>query len=443
MLSIALFIFIALAMLGIGWLAGRRQDDEGYNLYNRKLPVLGYIVSYAATFVGAGFFITGTAFAYLYGLGLAWFFIGIFFGSIVFGFFAKHLKKQTKDLGLHTLPDFFKWKFGLVAAKTLTIIALLLLAGDIALQLIGGGKLLASLGVMDYSFSVAITASVVAAYLIFSGFRAVIWTDYVLMSAIIILTGVLAFFSGKYFKPSPEQINFFSMPLGTMIGAFIFGLFEPFALSTYFQRVFAADSERSAKVGTWFGSLVIILPGLFLFIIGMTAKNLFPNIDPDLAFLKIIQLGGQGIALIGALILWSALMSTVDTLTFAGSQIFNKDLLNKPLIRSNVGFGVIVLLGFGLIISFILPSITSVSIIFLGGGMAIAPASFFQWFIKSLKQYSVVASLISGIVALFVYVFLVELSPNVVAISFLTSTLVLLGSHFIGKLFNRQLKTKN
>lgn len=432
-----LFIFIALLILAVGYFAGRKQDDEGYNLYNRKLPILGYSVSYAATFIGAGFFITGTAYAYLYGIGFMWFFIGMVFGSIIFGYFAKHLRKQTKDLKLHTLPDFFKWRFGTIAAKTLTFIALLLLTGDIAIQLIGGGKLLESLGIMNYAFSVAITAFVVTAYLIFSGFRAVIWTDYVLMSAIVILTAVLAFFSGKYFKPSPEQLNFFSVPIGTTIGFFIFGLFQPFALSTYFQRIFATNSEKSAKIGTWLGSIVILLPGTFLFIIGMTAKNLFPDIDPDLAFLKIIQLGGQSIALIGALVLWAALMSTVDTLAFAGSQIFNKDLFEKPLIRSNVGLGIVVLLGFGLIISFIMPSITSIAMIFLGGSMAIAPSSFFQWFIKDLKQYSVVASLISGIIALFVYVFIVEISPNVVAVSFFTSTIILLSSHFFGKIFNK------
>ncbi len=440
MLSISLFILIALVMLGIGWLAGRKQDDEGYNLYNRKLPTLGYLVSYAATFIGAGFFITGTAYAYRYGLGLVWFFLGMIFGIIIFGFFAHHLKEKTKDLGLHTLPDFFSWRFGVKAAKVLTFITLFLLAGDISIQLIGGGKLLQSLGVMDYSFSVAITVLVVAAYLIFSGFRAVIWTDYILMSAIIILTAVLAFFSGKYFQPTAEQLNLFTVPIGTTIGFFLFGLFGPFSISTYYQRVFAADSGETARKGTWLSSLAILLPGAGLFIIGMAAKNLFPNIDPDLAFLHVIQLGGQSIALVGALVLWAALMSTVDTLTFAGSQIFNKDLLDKPLSRKNVGVGIVILLGLGLIISFVLPSVTSVALMFLGSGMAIAPSAFFQWFMKNLKQYSVVASLISGIFMLFVYAIIKDISPNIVAVSFFTSTTVLLAFHFLGKLFNHKRK---
>lgn len=425
-------------MLGIGWLAGRKQDDEGYNLYNRKLPIFGYLVSYAATFIGAGFFIAGTAYAYRYGLGLAWFFVGMIFGSVIFGVYAKQLKEKTKDLGLHTLPDFFGWRFGIKAAKVLTVITLLLLAGDMSIQLIAGGKLLESLGVLSYSISVVITVLVVAAYLIFSGFRAVVWTDYVLMSAIVILTGILAVFSGKYFQPTPTQLNLFSIPIGTTIGFFLFGLFGPFSISTYYQRIFAAESSTTVKRGTWLSSLAILLPGVGLFVIGMAAKKLLPDVDPDLAFIKIIQLGGQAIALVGALVLWAALMSTIDTLTFAGSQILNKDLLGKPLSRKNVGVGIVLLLGLAAVISFVSPSITEVGMMFLGGTMAIAPSAFFQWFIKSLKQYSVVASLISGVIMLFVYAAIKGVSPNVVAVSFFASTVVLLVVHFVGQLFGRQ-----
>jgi len=423
-------------MLIVGFFAGRKQDEEGYNIYNRKLPVIGYLVSYAATFIGAGFFITGAAYAYRYGLGLVWFFLGMIFGIIIFGYFAKSLREKTDGLGLHTLPDFFGWRFGLGAAKVLTFITLLLLAGDISIQLIGGGKLLQSLGVVNYTISVGITVVVVALYLIFSGFRAVIWTDYVLMTAMIILTGVLAIFSAKYIQLAPEQLNLFSVPFGTTIGFFLFGLFGPFSISTYYQRVFAAESGKTARKGTWLSSLAIILPGIGLFIIGMTAKNLFPDIDPDVAFLRIIRLGGRSIALVGGLVLWAALMSTVDTLTFAGSQIFCKDLLGKPLSKRNVSVGIVVLLGLGLIISFVLPSVTSVALMFLGGGMAVAPSAFFQWFMKSLKQYSVIVSLLFGIASIIIYAVIRGIDPNIVAVSFFVSTIVLLLVHFTGKLFS-------
>ena len=439
MTSLIVIFTIALSMLAVGYLAGRKQDEEGFNLYNRKLPKLGYLVSYAATFIGAGFFITGTAYAYKYGLGLIWFFLGTIFGIIIFGHFAKWLKEKTQNLNFHTLPDFFQWRFGRFAAKVLTVITLLLLAGDISIQLISGGKLLQTLGVINYATSVIVTVAVVAIYLTLSGFRAVIWTDYVLMSGIIILTFILAVFSARYFHPTSQQLNLFSVPAGTTMGFFLFGLFGPFAISTYYQRVFAAESAQTAKRGTWLSSLAILLPGMGLFFIGMAAKHLFPDIDPDTAFLRIIQLGGKSIALIGALLLWSALMSTVDTLTFAGSQILNKDFLNKTLTKKNVSFGILILLSLGVLISFALPSVTAVALIFLAGGMAIAPSAFFQWFMD-IKEHSVVISLISGVLGLFLYSVFKGISPAVVGVSFFVATLTLISSHWISILFKKTSK---
>jgi solute:Na+ symporter, SSS family len=426
---VLLFIVVALLMLLVGYLAGRKQDQEGFNIYNRRLGKLGYMVSYAATFIGAGFFIAGTAYAYRFGIGLAWFFIGMVFGVIIFGYFAGWLKKLTAREPMYNLPDFFAWRFGSKAAQVLTIIVLVLLAGDISIQLIGGGKLLSSLGVLSYSQSVVLTAVVVSIYLVLSGFRAVVWTDYVLLSAIIVLTAVLAIFSAHNLQVTPEQQDLFSMPPGTIIGFFLYGLFGPFTMSTYYQRIFAAESPQTARTATWLSALTILIPGLGLFILGMHAKNLFPSIDPDSAFLRLIQLGGSTTSLAGALVLWAALMSTVDTLTFAGSQILNKDLLNKPLTRTNVGMGIVIVLALALIVAFVLPSLNSVFMIFLAGGMTIAPAGFFQWFVPGIRQSSVIASLVAGIALSALYVGCIGLSPNVAAVAFAGSTVFLFAFH--------------
>ncbi len=111
------FIFLALITLILGVWVGRNQNDEGYNLYNRAMKKRTFAVSYAATFIGAGFFITGTAYAYQFGMGLLWFFVGLIFGVIIFGFFSRWLKEQTQTLKLYTLPDVFRWRVGKKAAR--------------------------------------------------------------------------------------------------------------------------------------------------------------------------------------------------------------------------------------------------------------------------------------------------------------------------------------
>lgn len=437
MLQMSAFLLLAALTLVVGIRVGRNQDQDGYNLFNRRMRRRTFAVSYAATFIGAGFFITGTAYAYQYGLGLAWFFLGLIFGIFIFGLYSRWLKEKTKNLGLYTLPDVFRWRFGAGAALAVTAITLVLLTGDIAIQLISGAKLLEALGVMPYAYSILITVGVVAAYLLASGFRAVVLTDYLLTGAMIILTAILTGFSGKFFQPAIDQLNVFSVPMGTTIGFFLFGLFGPFAISTYYQRIFAADSPKTAQVGTWLSSVLILLPGAGLFIIGMAAKKLFPGIDPDLAFLKIIQTGGLGITLVGALVLWSALMDTVDTLVFAGSQILNRDLLGKELTKRNVRRGILLLLGVGVVVSFSLPSVTGVALLFLGASMAVAPSAFFLWFMKGLRGTAVVISLVSEIAGLAVYSLMKGITPQGVGVSFAAALLALLLSHTISLLITR------
>lgn len=242
-------------------------------MYNRKLSKSGYLVSYAATYMGAGFFIAGTGYAYSYGMGLVWVLIGLVFGSIIFGFFAKWLREKTKDANLYTLPDYVKWRFGPLAAKIVAGITMLILLSDMAVQLVGGGKLLETLGIMSYSSAVILTTVIVSIYLVFSGFRAVVWTDYVLLTAIVVLTGIIALFSAQYFQPTAEQLSLNTLPLGIIIGLFLFGVFEPFAISTYYQRIFASDSPSTARKGTWFGSLAVFPAVIGILIIGIAAKK--------------------------------------------------------------------------------------------------------------------------------------------------------------------------
>ncbi len=167
----------------------------------------------------------------------------------------------------------------------------------------------------------------------------------------------------------------------------------------------------------------------------MPQKKLFPDIDPDTAFLKTIQRGGKALSIVGALVLWAALLSTIDTVTFAASQILNRDILNKPLKRRNMGFAIVSLMSIGLLISFIFPSVIDASILFLGGGMVIAPILFFHWFMPKLDSYSIISALSVGMVSLIVYVVFKGPNPTVVGIAFATTTLILLVTHFSRKFF--------
>ncbi len=422
-----LFLVLLIVMLLVGLYSGKSADEEGYQIYNRSLPRLGFVVSYVATFVGAGFFIVGTAYAYRFGNGMLWYAGGLVFGIVIFAFFSKWLKNWQPDKPVYNLPDFFHLRFGQGAGKLTAFISVVLLTGDLAIQLISGGKILQMLDVSPYAVSVTITVIVISCYLLAGGFRAVVWTDYVLAILICIITILISILSFQVRGTTP--LVFEELPPGNILGFFLFGIFGPFSISTYYQRIFAAKDEKTAKTGTFVSGAVLLGLLLLLVTIGWAAKALLPAIDPDVAFISLLNHFGGWVFTLGALALWAALISTADTLTFAAGQIFVQNILGKPLTRRMTQVSIVVIMILAAVISFLLPSIVSVGMLFLGGGMILAPVGFFQWFLK-LSQMSVVIALSAGVLSLVGYVAVEPIGPNVVVVTFGVTTIVLLVSHF-------------
>jgi len=428
-------------MLVVGYLSGRNQTEEGFQLYDRKLPKKGFIASYVATFMGAGFFITGTAYAYLYGIGFLWYGVGTIIGIFIFGFFSKWLKQYSNKAKakFFNLPDFFQDRFGKTAAKVIAILGFTLLAGDIAVQFIAGGKLIQLLGIAPYIYSILITIVIIGIYLWFSGFRAVIWTDFILAVLIGIIIFILSFISFQQISTT-GPITFIKIPLTIIISFFLFGLFNPYGISTYYQRIFAAKGESEVKKGTWISGGIILIAIILQLVIGVFARSIFPTIDPDLAFMSILFKFGGLLLTLGALLLWTALMSTADTMTFAASQILFKNIFNRELTIKNIRFGITLILIFGLIISIFLPSVVKVSILFLGGGMIIAPIVFFQWFIK-FSERAVILAIIIAVLAIIIFTLVVGITPIIVIVSLGSTITVLFITKGLEALFKLKIST--
>lgn len=426
-LTIILFIVLILIMLVVGYLSGRKKNsEEDFQIYGRNLSKPAFIASYFATFIGAGFFLVGSAYSYQFGIGMLWYPVGLILGIITFGFYSAWLKKETKDKKYYNLPDFFSDVFSKSTGKIVAILVSILIAGDLSIQLISGGKILDILGIANYNVAVVITVVVIAIYLLSSGFRAVVWTDFVLAILIGVLTLIISYTSISSIPIITLDFDF--VPIGTIIGFFLFGLLGPFSISTYYQRIFAAKDEQTAKHGTWMSGIFVFILVILLIIIGMASKSIFPSIDPDLALLSLLTYFGGLIFALGALVLWSALMSSADTLTFSGSQILTRDIFGRTINKENTRMSILALLVVGVLLSFLIPSIVSTSILFLGGGMIIAPIAFFNWFLK-FSHKTANTALILGLVALIATIIFMGISPTIIAIVFLVTGLtVVIGS---------------
>ena len=429
-----LFLLLLVLMLAVGIFSGRSSDEEGFQIYNRSLPRAGFVVSYVATFVGAGFFVMGTAYAYRFGHGMLWYAAGLVLGIVIFASFSRWLKEWQQDSNCYNLPDFFRIRFGSLSGKASAALTVTLLVGDLAIQLISGGKILEILGISSYPTAICITVTVISVYLLAGGFRAVVWTDFVLAT---LICGVTVFISIISFKSHQSvDLSFDRMPVSNIIGFFLFGIFGPFSISTYYQRVFASKDRETAISGTLISGAILFFLLILIVRVGFGAKASLPGIDPDIAFVSLLEHSGGWFFTGGALALWAALMSTADTLSFAAGQILVQNIFGRKLTRRSTQISIIIIMLLGALTSFALPSIVSVGMLFLGGGMILAPIGFFQW-ILNIQEFDVSAAILAGLCSIIIFLAISPISPTIVVVTFGATTITLLSSYCLSRLKHR------
>jgi Na+/pantothenate symporter len=214
------FAIYLVAVFGLAWLAGRHRSEGGfiseYFLGSRNLGVWAFALTFAATSASGGSFVGFPALIYTHGWVLALWIAGYMVVPIVaMGLLGKRLNHVSRVADAVTVPDVIERRFrsplaGIIA--TLLIVSFMfyfLLA-----QFKAGSEILAILlrGVPAFDAAVATVASTtsgwrvfagtdpdyvlclgvfsvaVIVYVVYGGFRAVVWTD--VMQGLIMFGGV-------------------------------------------------------------------------------------------------------------------------------------------------------------------------------------------------------------------------------------------------------------
>jgi SSS family solute:Na+ symporter len=110
-----------------------------------------------------------------------------------------------------------------------------------------------------------------------------------------------------------------------------------FIAMTLYQRIFSCKNEKDAKRAFYLAGLleypVMAFLGVFL---GMTARNFFPNAEPEMAMpmlLKdVLPIGITGIVIASY---FSAIMSTADSCLIASSGNFTNDIIERYFLKNN------------------------------------------------------------------------------------------------------------
>ncbi len=348
------FVLFAAANIGIGALAARRADHsrEDYLLAGRSLGALAVGLSAAAT-ANSGFIMLG-AVGLGYAYGITWVFLPLawFLGDLLFWKMFPHrfnaLAATSKSTGLLALivPDGISgWRRGRLVASLVVSAVLITYGGS---QVLAGAKALnAVFGVTMWIGGAAVVV-VVAAYSLFGGFRASVWTDLfqgAVMVAVTVwmvsvsISGVVSSSSNWEYLLSVQghlvpfagiaPVGVAAFVVGWSSAALGYGLSQPHVVTRYIAGRDVATVRRSKWVYLMFIQSTWV--GMTLF--GVLARGLVRDLaDPELALLAYSKSSfhevGAALVLVAV---FSAIASTLDSLVLAVGSIVSGDAL--PAIR--------------------------------------------------------------------------------------------------------------
>lgn len=250
------------------------------------------------------------------------------------------LAKPMNRMGLITIPDFYRVKYGrvveVIAAVIMTLSFAFLLAGN----LVAGGYMFQTFLGTNYTGGITLLAALVFAYTVSGGLFAVAYTD--AMQIGVALVGALSLFVyllanfGLDIAPGTgpfafEQLT--SIGSGAAINwASILALgFGNMVAIDFMARIFAADSPETAQKACYSASLGTLIIGLPFSIMALSANGILEQagITPDgpvlYALLQSVVPPVLGLLVLAAIL--SASLSTADGAILGTSSVLAHNVL--------------------------------------------------------------------------------------------------------------------
>jgi SSS family solute:Na+ symporter len=314
----ALLIYVAVIM-AIG-IKAKSTTLENFILGDR-LDTRTMVATIASTFYGASAVIGGVSLVYQMGMGVIWFMVPFYLGSVAVVFMLGKIAGSDKLTLPDFLGDFYGKEFAIASSMLLATLCL------IPEEIIAGGKILSALMPLPLAASMGIMTFVLIVPVAIGGMKADVRTDvvqFILMVFTLVIIAPFAFGARPDLTMGiPEgYLNPFSYISAQEIAVFFVLLFFlPMTSAPLYQRFFVSESETSARKAILYSVAIWMAIDLIVILCGFSALNLFPDLlDPDMS---LIALGGalpavaRGIFFVGLL---AVIMSTVNSFLQSGAS---------------------------------------------------------------------------------------------------------------------------
>lgn len=438
-LDIILVILYFIIVLIIGIYTVKRQSKEDFLIAERKLGPMSLSASIAAGFIGGGFLVAYVSYVYQFGIAALWVFVGIVLGFFLLLIYHKRLKELADREEFYTISDYFKYKYGKNVGIISAVAIILYFLFFLIMEFIGGGRILAEILGIPYYVSILIMAVVILFYLGLGGFKSVVKTDVFQYFIILLFVIVIGVFMVSGTSMPQKEFSIGAMGIGTSIAFVILGAFSTFMAPDLWQRVYAAKNARTAKKSLYYSSGLIFVAGFVVALVGIVAKVNFPNIMSDEALVYgLSNLLPAGILGLGLVMLFAAIMSSVDTGLFVLGMSISEDItrakidLTKSQLIKITRFSIIGFTILSILIAIFVQNIISVALAFASISLCLIPSLLGSFHFR-LKRKAVFISILTGIISVILILSLGYISPESSVISLPVSLVFLIIGQIVFK----------
>ena len=316
-----------------------------YYVGNRSMTGFVLAMTTASTYASASSFIGGLGTAYKYGLG--WVLLAMIQVPAVWlalGALGKKFALLSRETNALTINDLFLYRYKNKYLVWLSSVALLLaFFAAMTVQFIGGARLLETTIGISYTSALLIFALTVGIYTFIGGFRAVVLTDTIqgtvmILGTLILLVGTIYALGGvesaveKLHEIDPQLISPYGpndmLDFHFMASFWILVCFGVVGLPHTAVRCMAFKDSKALHGGMLIGTVVLSIVMLGMHLAGALGRAVIPDLTisdqviPTL-MLQVLPPIVAGIFLAAPM---SAIMSTIDAQLIQSSSIFVKDL---------------------------------------------------------------------------------------------------------------------
>ncbi|OQB15759.1 MAG: Sodium/proline symporter [Firmicutes bacterium ADurb.Bin193] len=374
MTTIVALILFSIIMVLVGFYATKRAKTvEGFLLGGRKIGAWISAFAYGTTYFSAVIFI-GYAGKHGWDIGYASIWIGV--GNAILGsliawlILAKRTRGMTHRLGAKTMPEFFEGRYGSTAMKVYSaLIIFVFLVPYSAAVYKGLGSLFVTIFPgADIMIVMSIVAILTAIYLVFGGYVATAYNDFI-QGVIMIAGAVVMVFAITYnpavggFSTGFAKIKALGDAAGNTSLTNWFGgsnwkflaynimltSFGTWGLPQMIMKYYAIKDEKSIKQATVISTSFALIIGVSAYYVGVLGRIFVPIAEKgmpkdgfDMVVPQILMqaLGNDGslittiILAVIMLLLLSASMSTLAGVVLTSSSAISVDLL--PVVHPNI-----------------------------------------------------------------------------------------------------------